>query len=820
MTFRWQTDEDNDDAVAQDRREPGAGRRLPRAVWLIASIAVVALIGFVAWRTLEKRAAETEARLRDDVLSVHGLASRAAGTGDDELYLSLLPAGLEGWRQTQQQLLQDGLAFAGAARFYDLVPLPGNATAGPEVTFDPTLSRATVSNQRTFALTGTAHLSQSITLRQMHTYSLGDAGWQLAPPPPDFWVPDIRLESDILSLEYPRRDEAVALRLLDELNRLLPDMCALPGMRCPSDLHLTLRLVSDPASLARAAAPNALLEGDLRLDLPAPSLVGQPLDANGQALVARAYAAQTLAPLISYLSGYECCNRSLLVRAILERQLHHLGLRPWPLGPDAYEQLLEDNLTLGDAMALQSLDGTRPAPEAWRYMLSIVEFLENALPPGALLTNLQRSLDRWIVQTSNPGAFAAQWAEFVYDHSRSAQVVDALDAPPRGTIQLTCYESEAVAVLRYDLQAGHWRHSLTYTPQNGWQVVSVVPLPADYGDVIKEARNGAGGERIARYLWRRSGGSTVLFETEPAADSASLFAPYDGSTPHWRYTVLSPDRVALRASVENEWWQLNLSVCDASGCRPQERLAQPHWSPDGAQLLLEARPLDKEWNPEELTVVHSGSRGQNAVSLGPGYSPVWLSDAHYAYLRAASGGLGQELFVAAAADDSSQLQLTSSELLGFLGEQLDDVRALYLDSLQASPADPHLLLLRAWREPLRRNAPLDNEFLLALQLTSDWRSVEQVTLLHGARRALETDLSPNGRWLAVTDYAQWTLFDLENGERRVLGGADSLISWSPDGNWLAQLRENHLLLRNPALGYKRPLIQDLADCMFSSLQWQ
>jgi hypothetical protein len=133
---------------------------------------------------------------------------------------------------------------------------------------------------------------------------------------------------------------------------------------------------------------------------------------------------------------------------------------------------------------------------------------------------------------------------------------------------------------------------------------------------------------------------------------------------------------------------------------------------------------------------------------------------------------------------------------------------------------PHLLLLRAWREPLRRNAPLDNEFLLALQLTSDWRSVEQVTLLHGARRALETDLSPNGRWLAVTDYAQWTLFDLENGERRVLGGADSLISWSPDGNWLAQLRENHLLLRNPALGYKRPLIQDLADCMFSSLQWQ
>lgn len=821
MSFHWQTDEEAEETLASGENGAPGDPRLRRAVWILGALLVISLAGFLAWRTVQQRAQATEERVKADVLSIHELARRAADAGDDELYLSLLPPQIEAWKATQQTLLREDLLYTGAAQLYDLVPLRSPVPT-TEVTVDPSLSRATVFSHQTFAFTRTAGVDQAVTLRQAQTYSLEEGAWRVAPPPPDFWSTQILLHGNALSLQYPERDEAVALRLMSQLERLIPEMCSLSGLQCPPDFHLTVRLVSDPAALAGATTPQAFIgdlnvRGDAEIALPAPSLVGQPLDNTGEALVVRAYAARTIAPLISRLSGYECCARGLIARAIVERQLYHLDLRPWPLTPDDYETLMEEGMTLGNALVLQAREATTPLPETWRQMLSLVEFLEASLPSEELLSYMGASFDYWLLRADEPGHFVVQWTEFVYDRSRSAQLAQDLDPLPRGAIQLTCFESGAVAVQEYLLQGAGWQHGLTYTTQEGWQVDAVFPLPADYGHVIKESRRNTPDERTARYVWRHTGGSDVLFQTTDDDEGARLFAAYDGSAPHWRYTVLSPDHTALRASLEQEWWQLDLAVCDGDDCQVQERFARPRWSPDGEQLLLEVRPATSSRGPLDLTLYRAGNRGENAVEIGPGFAPTWLGISHYAFLRPAGAQSGEELLLSATVDDDPYVVATGADFVALLDEELPGGQALQLERLQRSPINQRLVLVQATRPPLANDIDPDS-FLFAVRLTSDMQQVEDLQLLFHSDGDLDFRLSPNGRLLAVSEGNQWTVVDLQLGTQQTLG-APGAPAWSPDGEWLAQSRDYHIMLHAPALDYKRPVVHELGDCPFSSLQW-
>lgn len=821
MSFHWQTDDEADEALHSEESGLPGNPRLRRAMWILGGLTLIAVGAFLAWRMVQQRTEAIEARVEADVLSAHELARSAADAGDEELYNSLLPSEIKAWTETQQALLRQDLLYSGTAHLYNLVPLRSTALT-TEVTLDPSLSRATVFSYQSFAFTSTASFDEAVTLRQAQSYSLDEGGWRVAPPPPNFWSTQILLHGNALSLQYPERDEALALRLMSQLERLIPEMCALPGLQCPPDFRLTLRLVPDAAALVDATSPEAYLSGvtrreELEIELPAPSLAGQPLDEAGQALVARAYAIRTIAPLISHLSEYECCARGLLARAIVERQLYHLGLRDWPLTADDYEALMEEGMTLGNALVLQAREATAPLPETWRQMLSLVEFLEASLPSEELLSYMGASFDYWLLRAEEPGHFVVQWTEFVYARSRSAQLAGDLDPLPRGTIQLTCFESGTVAVQEYVLQGAGWQHGLTHTTPEGWQVEAVFPLPADYGHVIKESQRDDFGERVARYVWRYAGGSNVLFQTRGDDEGARLFAAYDGSAPHWRYTVLSPDHTALRTSLEQEWWQLDLAVCDGGDCEVQPHVARPSWSPDGEQLLLEMQPETRAWGPEDLTLYRAGNRGENAVEVGRGFAPVWLGVSDYAFLRAAQAESGHELLVAATGDDSPHVVATSADFVALLDDELPGAQALQLERLQVSPRDQRLILVQATRpSPITDIEP--DSFLFAARLSADMQQLEERQLLFHSDGELEFRLSPNGRWVAVSEGNQWTVVDLQSGIRQTLG-APGAPAWSPDGEWLAQSRDYHIMLHAPALDYKRPIVHELGDCPFSSLQW-
>jgi hypothetical protein len=278
--------------------------------------------------------------------------------------------------------------------------------------------------------------------------------------------------------------------------------------------------------------------------------------------------------------------------------------------------------------------------------------------------------------------------------------------------------------------------------------------------------------------------------------------------------------------MEQEWWQVDLDICEGEECRTEQRLARPHWSPDGQQLLLVVRPEAESWQTQETTLVRSDSRGEETSEIGPGYAPVWLGEGHYAYLRASQTGAYEELVVAATRDDEAQLLATGKAFMHLVDERPDQGQSLHLDGLQPGLGDPHLLLVQAtFRQRATDGSP--GTYLFGLSVDPDARGpAQQVAgedvdiepIFHSAT-SLPNRLAPTGRWLAVTDFSGWRLLDLRQSSARDLaqGGPPT---WSPDGNWLAQSRNNDLLLQHPDLGYKRPIVQDLADCTFSSLLWQ
>ena len=82
-----------------------------------------------------------------------------------------------------------------------------------------------------------------------------------------------------LTLVYPKRDAAVAARLGVDLDALLDQMCAeLEDLNCGSGLRVHLRLDTEPDSLLESNEIETILTSGLRLNLPAPTLIGTPTD--------------------------------------------------------------------------------------------------------------------------------------------------------------------------------------------------------------------------------------------------------------------------------------------------------------------------------------------------------------------------------------------------------------------------------------------------------------------------------------------------------------------------------------------------------------
>ncbi len=718
--FDWQTEEDERrnkggwDDVAEPERGRPPRRRPPWRLIAIVAVLVAAVGGLIWWR-VDRRMEATLQAFRADVIASHNLVQRAAAEEDEEIFRSALSGRMPSWTTAQMDVFHAGL-FADRSPF-GLTPVDGSlpvildppdaeAAAGESatgITFSPDLNEAVVTVNQPFVREGT---QESVVLQQTTVFRRGDTRWLLSPPADEFWGDWLTAEGNYLNVIYPARDELIAGQLAKDLDAEIDRLCAtLEDINCSADLRLTMRLDTDPATLASLSSPLGALrrarEREDILELPAPTLVGLPLegDTDGYAALRDGYARHLLAAVIAQAVGWRCCDEELLFNLLLEYQLSELGLQTWPVGETEYQRVLDSRVRLSDLGSFlrgRSLPAVPPEQE-WETRVA-VDFLINGVP-GVSAADLQRTMQRspnfdqflndvWAnaepdTTTSLPGLDLAFW---LYAFEGPNRADEEIAVPDDEELYLAC---EAVdgnqgfdtsTLLRYSPDERRWAEM--YNLQ-GFIWMSALPDP---GMLLLQEFT------LQMESWR----TNIWHDGEvlPAfATDDGLFAISLGETdPSGRRLVAyayDPDTRSVHSFL------LDLSDC-SDGCAASELAGLPFWSPDGRWAVYAGNNNTFPQSSflaanERYTILESGRRfGDVPLALGSGdtepglheltpigrgHSPFWLDEQTFGYIRRAettgpAAQADEEIVLATLGNQTPEIVLTSADILAFLPEEL------------------------------------------------------------------------------------------------------------------------------------------------------
>lgn len=337
--FDWQTEEDGE--WESTDHSVGVTRKSRRWLWAVAIVvALVLAAGAVLWQVRE-RVSSAEAARSNDIISSFNLIRQAAESNDAELFRNLLSGSDLQWASIQQALFAEGWLFDLSAFGLDTYP---TQTTDVEVSLSPELDSAEVVAVATYRVRSMEPFTDTINLRQTSVFRRGER-WIWSPPKDAFWGELETAEGQYVSIAYPARDEELVRRLLDDLDRIVAQMCAeVEHLDCIYGMRLHLSLSRDPAALlelterfvtsgyygtkvsgrvsSRFGRP-----GGLELTLPTPSLIGLPVDHAGYQALLRGYGAHLAIGLAQRLVDADCCGSEARFRAAIQVMLRDLGLR-------------------------------------------------------------------------------------------------------------------------------------------------------------------------------------------------------------------------------------------------------------------------------------------------------------------------------------------------------------------------------------------------------------------------------------------------------------------------------------------------------------
>lgn len=397
--FDWQIGGDelpspgDGDPAVPEAAAPEAGVECParsgnrsKRVTLIALAALV-LAGALVVAVASRRYEEMTAPVKEDIVELFGTVQYAAGRRDVELYTSLLMPNSEyNWRASQQQLLA-------TAQLFDRSPFGLSRQADPhiaDIILSPEMTQAEVVVEQAYIVDDPFGITQTVRLRHSAVYQFDGRQWLIAWPDATYWGETLTTQGRFLKLSYPERDEAFGRRLAGDLDALLEKMCAgSTGIDCTGGFTMTLRLEKSLHYLADLMYPyRPAAYGPFASDeiiLPAPTLIGLPVDETSYQALYRAYAERLLTAAIARAAQFTLFGSDnvidwrvhLLLQAETRRQRVALGEQAWPAHSTNTDPLA--NLQPNQDILLHCFEGFReggsllrysPPADAWSKVLS------------------------------------------------------------------------------------------------------------------------------------------------------------------------------------------------------------------------------------------------------------------------------------------------------------------------------------------------------------------------------------------------------------------------------------------------------------------
>lgn len=852
--FEWQTEEDDglwDEMASTPEPERPSSRRGWWALLAVAALAIVA--GTLVYRQIRQQADAAVAAIEVDVVSTHNLVLTAVEQGDVDLLRALLSGRDMRWVAAQEAAVDGDV-------FYNREPLgltwqPSSHTV-ISTTINPELDAANLFFEQRYDVMGA---SESVTLRQTAVYRLGAQRWLLSPPEDEFWGDWERNASEQLLLVYPARDAEVAEQLFPYLESALMRACTmLADISCADDLQVIVRLEKDPTALANLANPAELYAQRLRLDLPAPSLVGIPQDAVGMEALANGYAAQLAASVITAQIGWRCCEHAPIYQALVDYQLGELGLRPWPITVEDHVQLWHStqNVSLDNLFEWWATDsfGTLTAEEE-RQLYAAIDFLlreEGGVTPA----QMQRAMNgdnvtflRWMrdlfAENGRPRSQIVNWLN--NEWRRFATVRSAVDLSqstppiplPDQDLQFICTQEGTMgggetALYRYRLAAEAWQQELSESSFG-----LMFPLPQDQGVILQSIAQGEGDVSETR-LWQ-DGAMQVLATENQFSLSLGQLDPLNQYLTVYRQ-IDDPDN---SGNVEVLIDLINVQDCSADGCERYDAPGTPTWSPDGKWVIYQDQssftPVmrlsdNRIWMFDSSPIrpapeLYLESREQPADtdalrSIGQGSAPFWIDDRTFGYVQ---HGTAEEhaIVIQQVGDSRSKMVIPVEELATALAEIAPpETSRLTIHYAVSRPQHPDDLFIVVSDQS-------DAGYLLLLNLESG--EVEARMEL-GFLFTHLLGFSPDGRYVAATTFKSRQAFsndvdnflsihDIEKNESSDLlfnfpdAFPPFVFDWSADGAWLVTtLDEGLLQLVAPSHDYRRLVEYDFGACQ-GSVAW-
>ncbi|MCB8928074.1 MAG: WD40 repeat domain-containing protein [Ardenticatenaceae bacterium] len=820
MSFEWQTEEDSrwDEDVAPPEPPKRARRRW--SWWLLLGVVLVGTAVFLAYRQLNQRVETATENVEADLLASYAVLQRAAQSRDENLFGSLISGRDDEWSQAQRDLLNAGLLFDRSGFGLEWMPQVAE-TAVISQTFSPELTAAELTTVQNYGLDIGNGLTQTVQLARTDVYRLGADRWLYAPPEPEFWGETQTVEGQLLSVDYPARDEAIVQRLAADLEAKLVQVCNTEGYECPPDARVRIDFSSKPNSLRQTTTlffptsgaadfSRTIWRGDDIIVLPTPTLVGMPLDETGYGAIFRGYASSVLTIAINELVGWNLENNLAMYRAILERQLYELGIGNWPLA-DTAVLFSDDYYSPGFRTFELSLFWNNPFPAAslefdnnpLPYIL--VDFLLSELNLGTadiakalVLSKEERFID-WL-----NGVSGLTWTEAIFSDafrnyiSRWQASPRVLPEPEDGLLLLCQNPLLATQGMYYfddSLTEPLLLESLPYD-----ELRHFIGLPGGDGLAVM-AQESATGQPETYLLFNGTERVDVDWSVVEGVTSRPPLAVPTMVLGNGRYLLWTITRDYANG---NFFVVTDVDACQAgSGCGANPVGGYPTWSPSAEQLIT-LSIIDPWWTEgmsDGMMLLRTEPTATAINSPGFGASVFWLDETRFGYLTQYQNGL-QQLVLSDVTLSGPRVLLTNLSLLADEPPPGDRPARFSFQFVQPLPNSPSVLALLVRGQANGQTSghlyfyDYEMETVVGYVLLENWRNAQ----VEGYR------FSPDGRFLFITyanpDETAVNLTIYDTHESRVfhtrLDGDSALprhfyASWSPDGAWLAM----------PEMGYIR-----------------
>jgi hypothetical protein len=307
----WHTDDEVDWESLDQLDESGSvfhAPHLSQKHWLFISFSLVILFSFgglIYWQ-LHLRSQETAVQIKTELLTLHQTAWQTAVATDIDLFSLFLNPTDRRWFLTQRVLLRENLYTHRAPMG---IWLDETAVSNPPL-LDPSTVWLSADLQTARVKMILPYLTQNqegelipITLVQSAVYQQSNSRWQQVPAETiaSFWGRTIiNRGGEKITLIYPDRDKQLGRQLLRDLDQFILQLCSSPRLHCTENLHMRLYLSPENDSMLHLARDVSALKIQTysavknqtiyELALPAPTLVGIPVDEAGYEALLNGYA--------------------------------------------------------------------------------------------------------------------------------------------------------------------------------------------------------------------------------------------------------------------------------------------------------------------------------------------------------------------------------------------------------------------------------------------------------------------------------------------------------------------------------------------------